>query len=260
MHQLIEDFSFQLIFSAIFGSIFGSFATALIYRLPNGVNWVSKRSECTKCKHKLGFFDLFPIFSYLFLKGKCRYCGSKFGNKYFLVELANTLIFVLIIINFGINLKSVILCLLAFSLLVLSVIDFEHYIIPDEINIFILILGVVYRCFTFPDFENLLFMPLFCLLFAMFLRWLMFVWKKREGLGFGDVKFFLAAGFFLEFTNFPAFLFISGLTGILIAIMWKILKKGELFPFGPALGISVFICFIYPEIGELIINATHKLI
>lgn len=260
MHQIFQDSLLFYTASAILGLVFGSFATALIYRLPREENWVSKRSACPKCKTKLRIPDLFPVLSYIISGGKCRYCGVKFGCFYLIIELLHLSTFLIVAYMFGPSLKGLILMLLAFFLIVLSAIDFEHYIIPDEINIGIVLLGISYQIFSGPNIVNLLYMPLFCLGFSLFLRYLMYFWKKREGLGLGDVKFFLAVGFFLEPLSFPAFLLLSGLSGVMIAIIWRLLKKGELFPFGPALAAALFLCFAFPEIGTLFVNYSNNLL
>lgn len=71
----------------IMGTVFGSFCTLAIYRIPRKKNITNERSFCPNCKHKLGFFDLIPVFSYIFLGGKCRYCHKKISNSYFIIEL-----------------------------------------------------------------------------------------------------------------------------------------------------------------------------
>ena len=85
----------------IIGIYFGSFFTLATYRLPKKENITHKHSYCPNCNHKLGIFDLIPIFSYLFLKGKCHYCKNKIGIRYFLFELLTGIVFVL----FGLSLK-----------------------------------------------------------------------------------------------------------------------------------------------------------
>jgi leader peptidase (prepilin peptidase)/N-methyltransferase len=246
----------------IYGMVFGSFATALIYRMPRDENWVHARSKCPKCGHKLNFLDLFPVFSWLFTRGKCRYCKTSFGRSYVYIELLMAALFTTIYLINGLSVQTIIICLLGFATVVLSAIDFEHYIIPDEVNIFVFILGVVYQVSISTDVEflvmQLLVSPLAMFAFAMFLRWLMYFLKKREGLGFGDVKFFIAAGTFMTLENFSIFLFMSGIIGIIIAIIWRLLKKGEVFPFGPALSIALLLCVIYPQIGSYLNNSLIK--
>lgn len=249
MESLLQDRFFLLFASAIFGAIFGSFATALIYRLPRDINWISKRSFCPKCNHILGILDLLPIFSYIFTFGKCMYCRAKFGTNYLIIELLMVISFVLSSYFFGPTVKTIVISLLAFATIVIFAVDFEFYIIPDEINILIFLLGISCAIYNDAGIEQLIYMPIFYLCLALALRYLMFFWKKKEGLGLGDVKFFLAAGTFLTLEQLPVFLFISGGVGIIIALVWRALKKGEIFPFGPALSLSLLFCVAFPESG-----------
>lgn len=87
-------------FMFLIGTFLGSFFTLAIHRLPLKQNITHERSYCPNCNHKLGFFDLFPIFSYLFLGGKCRYCGKKIARKYLYIELASGIVFLLFYLSF----------------------------------------------------------------------------------------------------------------------------------------------------------------
>lgn len=260
METLLQDKQFILALAILLGLLFGSFATALIYRLPREINWVSKRSACPKCGHALGILDLFPILSYLLTFGKCRYCKVKFGYNYLFIEVSMALGFAIIVNNYGLNFNSAVICLLYFAVLLIFAIDFEHYIIPDEINILIFILGISYGIYNNAGLEQLILMPVIYFSLAMGLRYLMFFWKKKEGLGLGDVKFFLAAGTFLSIESLPTFLFLSGFTGILIAIIWRIMKKGEIFPFGPALAAALLFCFCFPESNKDLVVFIQELL
>ncbi len=260
MESLLQDRFFLFTTAAIFGAVFGSFATALIYRLPREINWVSKRSICPKCEHILGVFDLFPVFSYLFTMGKCRYCKTTFGASYLVIEIAMILSFCLSAYLFGPTFKTVVISLLAFCTIVIFAVDFKYYILPDEINILIFILGISYGIYNGEGVNQLLLMPFFYFALAMGLRWMMFIWKKKEGLGLGDVKFFLAAGTFLSVEALPTFLFISGCSGILIALTWKLLKKGEIFPFGPSLALALLFCVSFPESNAQLIMFIQRIL
>lgn len=260
MESLLQDRTLLLLVSGIFGALFGSFATALIHRLPREINWVSKRSACSKCEHVLGFLDLIPLFSYLFTAGKCRYCKTKFGRGYFFVELLMAVGFIAAAYLFGPSFKTVVICMLVFATIIIFVVDFEHYIIPDEINILIFITGLAYAIYNNAGLHQYILMPLFFFALAMGLRYLMFFWKKKEGLGLGDVKFFLAAGTFLSIESLSIFLFISGFAGLLIAAVWKLLKKGDIFPFGPALAISLLFCVAFPESNQKLMMLVQELI
>lgn len=260
MESLLQDRVSLLALSALMGALFGSFATALIYRLPREINWVTKRSACPKCEHTLGFLDLFPIISYLLSFGKCRYCKTKFGSTYFLIELAMTASFVLTAYMFGPTFKTVIISLLCFATIIIVLVDLEHYIIPDEMNILIFILGITYGIYNDMPIDQMILMPVLYLALALGLRYLMFFWKKKEGLGLGDVKFFLAAGTFLSIESLPIFLFFSGIAGIVIAMIWKLMKKGEIFPFGPALALSLLFCVAFPESNVKLIMFVQEMI
>lgn len=93
---------YALIF--IIGTLFGSFFTLAVYRIPLGKDITHERSFCPNCNHKLGFFDLIPILSYIFLGGKCRYCKQKIRPRYLLLEIASGIIFVLFAVSLRLNL------------------------------------------------------------------------------------------------------------------------------------------------------------
>lgn len=100
--QQIVNIVYMVCFFCI-GTLFGSFFTLATYRIPRKQDIMVKRSYCTSCKHELGFFDLFPILSYVFLGGKCRYCKEKISIRYPLFELANGIFFLLTYILFGMS-------------------------------------------------------------------------------------------------------------------------------------------------------------
>ena len=100
----MNTFFYLIIF--ILGCFFGSFFTLAVYRIPRKEDILIKHSYCPNCNHKLGFLDLFPIFSYLFLRGKCRYCHNKIRPRYFILELFSGIVFLLIAISFKIDLYS----------------------------------------------------------------------------------------------------------------------------------------------------------
>lgn len=260
MTYLLQDSFLLLSLYTISGIIFGSFATALIYRLPRDLDWVKKRSFCTNCNTKLGILDLFPVISYLINLGKCRHCKTKYGFKYLYIELLMGISFLAIGYHFGGNIDSIIFCALTFAIIVMSAIDFEHYIIPDEINIFIFLLGLTYQLHHDANLQQILIMPLLYLTLSLGLRWGIYFWKKREGLGLGDVKFFLAAGMWLDIEKLPVFLMFSGIAGIAIAIIWQVSGKGKLFPFGPALGISLLFCVMFEKETIKLLHSFHNLI
>ncbi len=243
------------IFLIVFlGLIFGSFATAVAYRLPRGKQFITNRSECTKCGHKLGIFDLIPVISWLLQGGKCRHCGVKFGAWYMLTEIALAAMFLGIYFRFGISLQSAILAALALCFIIMIVIDFEHYIIPDGLNLTMFAIGITYQIAIGIAWQQFLFGALLGFVVGLALRWMMFIWKKKEGLGFGDVKFLAVVGLLLTTEMFTIFLFLSGVFGIIIGVMWRITGRGERFPFGPALAISLYFCLLFPDMFDIVMR------
>ena len=139
------------IFVFLYGIVIGSFLNVCIYRIPKKESIVTVGSHCMKCGHQLKWYDLFPLFSFLFLKGKCRYCGTKLSVQYPVIEFTNGLLYIILFAINGINVESVLYCFFVSALLVISVIDFRTMEIPVGINAFILCLGVVH---TIYDYEN----------------------------------------------------------------------------------------------------------
>lgn len=260
MENIIQDRFLITALAAVCGAILGSFATALIWRLPRDIDWKIKRSSCTKCGYKLKALDLLPILSYIISGGKCRNCGANYGVKYLVIELLMLIGFALIFYFVEDLIIAALLSLLYFAVIVLSVIDFEHYIIPNEVNIFIFILSISYAIYINAPWQQIVLNPFFYMALSLFLRWFMYAWKKKEALGLGDVKFFFAVGAFLELELLSPFLFMSGFIGIVIAIIWRIKGYGKKFPFGPALSMSLFLCVAFPEIGDYMLKMTQETI
>lgn len=239
------------VFFFLTGLILGSFATMASYRLIHGGSFFT-RSQCPKCKHKLGFFDLFPLFSYVLQKGKCRYCHKKISKRYPLTELATGAAFFIIATQYGeIPLFATLLCAVALAFIIMIVTDFEEYIIPDEIQISLAILGVLYGYYKGYAMIQMLVMPLICLGIALMLKYGFKLFMKKDGLGMGDVKFFAVAGLYLTPDSLSAFFLMSGLIGVVTAIMWKVLKKGEVFPFGPSLAMALYVLLVFPKSAHI---------
>ena len=118
------------IFVFLYGIVIGSFLNVCIYRIPKKESIVTVGSHCMKCGHQLKWYDLFPLFSFLFLKGKCRYCGTKLSVQYPVIEFTNGLLYIILFAVNGINVESVLYYFFVSALLVISVIDFRTMEIP----------------------------------------------------------------------------------------------------------------------------------
>lgn len=130
---------FLKLYIALLGLVIGSYLNVLIYRIPRNISTVKSHSVCTFCGHQLNFMDLFPLFSYIFLGGKCRYCKAKISPQYPIVEAATALCFILTYAKFGLSIAAVLYAVICSCLIVIAVIDFLHKIIPDRFNIIILV-------------------------------------------------------------------------------------------------------------------------
>lgn len=150
----MNTFLFIIIF--IIGTLFGSFYTLAVYRIPKRQDIIHTHSYCPNCNHKLGLLDLFPIFSYLFLGGKCRYCKQKIRPRYLILEVLSGILFVLIAYLMEINISNVntikiveygfIILYLTFIVLI-SGIDFENKKIDKSVNIYGIGISIVYMVY-----------------------------------------------------------------------------------------------------------------
>lgn len=246
------------VFIFILGSFFGSFLNLLVDRLPKGENVISGRSHCDSCGKPLAFYDLIPIISYLYLRGKCRYCNTSFSYFYPFMEIFTGLIFTfnyfwivnhISIIGIEFFLMLFYFIAISSSLIVIFFADLRHGIIPNQVLIFLLIFSIIYQFFFMrPDFVNHLISGLIC--FSLFL--ILVIITKGRGMGFGDVKFSFLLGFLLGFPSFVLALYAAFLTGAvasIILILWgkKRLHK-DTIAFGPFMALGVFIALFFGDI------------
>jgi leader peptidase (prepilin peptidase)/N-methyltransferase len=235
-----------VLFFAMMGAILGSFANMFIHRLPLQEEFVKTPSHCPKCSGRLGFKNLIPLLSYLWQRGKCHLCAAPISTRYFWVECVCASLFGLIAYLQGVTPLAFLLCAVGLALIILIAIDLEHMIIPDEIQIVLGVLGIGYVWLTDASWVNALMLAVTGVLFGLFLRTVMFVWKMREGLGWGDVKFLGVAGLYLDWHLLTAFCFLSGIAGIITA---PILRNSETkeYPFGPSLAIALMLLLLAPN-------------
>ncbi|MBU0597673.1 prepilin peptidase, partial [Patescibacteria group bacterium] len=119
----------------ILGLVVGSFLNAVIYRLHASVSFIRGRSYCPACKHDLGWWDLVPVASFIFLKGKCRYCKKNISWQYPLVEIGTTIAFLLLLLNFGLGATFFVYLFYASILILVFTYDFRYYLILDRVTL-----------------------------------------------------------------------------------------------------------------------------
>ncbi len=234
------------------GTSFGSFVSLASYRLPRSLDVVRKPSMCPSCGATLRARDLVPLFSWLLAGGKCRHCGEGISPRYPLIELLLGLAFLLFYMQYGLTLEAVMLALLVTTLLLLIVADAETGLLPDEAQIALLLLGIGYHYMLETEYVIPLYGLAAGLVVGLGLRYGYRILKKRDGLGLGDVKFFAIAGLWLGITGLVPFFMLSGILGIATALLWRLLGRGEIFPFGPALAVSLGLCVIFPVVPAFV--------
>lgn len=231
---------FMVIF--LYGIVIGSFLNVCIYRIPQKENIVKVRSHCMQCGHELKWYELIPLFSYIFLRGRCLSCKAKISVQYPLVEATNGILYVLIFAINGINVDSLLYCLLTSALLVLSVIDFRTYEIPLGINIFILALGLIRTAYHYEDWLNHV-IGFFAV--SVFLYIIILITKGR-GIGGGDMKLMAVAGLFLGWQEIIlAFLLGCVIGSVVHIIRMRVSQCDHVLALGPYLSVGVFLSMMW---------------
>lgn len=226
----------------LIGISIGSFLNVCIYRIPKKEDIVFERSHCMSCGNVLKWYELIPLFSFLVQGGKCRNCKTKLSVQYPLIELLNGLIYVWIFMAKGFQPESILLCICASVLIVISVIDWRTYEIPFGCNIIIGILGIV------RVFSNLAHWYDYVIgFFAVSGLFLIIYWiTKGRGIGGGDIKLMAAAGLLLGWQNILLSLMIGSIAGSVIHLaLMKIQGKDRVLAFGPYLAFGIFISMLY---------------
>ena len=238
-----------LILLFLLGLCVGSFCNVLIYRLPKEEEFVRTPSHCMTCGHELKWYELIPLLSWLIQKGKCRACGVKLSPQYPIVEAVNGVMWLLTGILFrGDWLTVALYCGLFSLLMVLSVIDWRTFTIPNGINLAILILGVI-RLVT--DLDNWLgYLIGLVSVSAVFL--LLHVGTGGNGLGMGDVKLVGAAGLLLGWQNMILAVLVGSLGGAVIHSLRMKRGAGRRLAFGPYLAGGIWLAAL---VGEKLIGA-----
>lgn len=228
----------------LFGITIGSFLNVCIYRIPKHEDIVKTRSHCMNCGYQLSWYDMFPVFSYLFLRGRCRKCGAKLSIQYPFIEMLNGIAYLFIVFVNGVNVESLLYCLLTSALLVLSVIDFRTYEIPFGINVFILALGLIRVAVDYTHFLDYL---IGFLSVSMVLAVLYYASKGRA-IGGGDVKLMAVCGLLLGWKLIIlAFLLGCVLGAVIHVIRMKVSGEDHVLAMGPYLSMGVFIAALWGD-------------
>lgn len=268
-----------LICVGILGLIVGSFLNVVIYRLPiimqrewrqqcvellqlpeDAANMSTldafkhlslsfPRSHCPQCKQIIKFFHNIPLFSYLALRGKCAYCGYKISFQYPFVELLCAILSMLIAWSFGVAWETVGALLFVWFLISLSAIDLEHQLLPDNMTLSLLWLGLLFNLFgLYTNLSGAVIGALAGYLFLWLVNQLFKLVTGKEGMGYGDFKLLAALGAWLGWQMLPLIVLFSSFIGAIVGIIFLFIKgqkRDTPIPYGPFLAIAGFIAMLW---------------
>jgi len=266
------------IFVVVLSLLIGSFLNVVVYRLPkimqNGwyqdcreflvdemkdipaknidqLTLSKPDSTCPKCDHKIRFYENIPVISWLLLKGKCSQCKNSISIRYPLVEIATALLSLVIALKYGPTAEAALLMLLTWGLICLTLIDFDHMLLPDQIVLPLLWLGLLVNI-------NATFVPLndavigaavgYGSLFSVF--WLFKLFTGKEGMGFGDFKLFALFGAWVGWQLLPVLILMASVVGAIMGISLMLFKdhqREQAIPFGPYLAIAGWVTILWGE-------------
>ena len=247
----------------LLGLIVGSFLNVVIWRLPRmlAARWggyakdeevvteyeksltLSRPgSHCTTCHTRLEYKHLVPVFSFLFLRGRCGFCGTRISRRYPVVELLSLCVTAALAVAFIGSALLLPALLMGWTLICLAFIDLEHHILPDELTMGLLWVGLLVNGFgMFVSPESAIFGAIGGYLTFSLVFWVFFLVTKKEGLGQGDMKFLAALGAWFGWLALPELILIASLSGLCVNLfllgMGKI-KRSEAVPFGPWLAVA----------------------
>jgi len=224
------------LFVFIFGILIGSFLNVVIYRIPKGESIVFPSSKCQSCQTPLKWYHNVPIFSWLFLRGKCGFCSDKISIQYPLIELATGIIAVALFYKLGLVWYMPVVFAVFTLLLALTMIDFKYMEVPDNLNLLALALSVVTPLFLDSIHDALLAAGGLTLL-----RYYLSFFLNKEAMGEGDI---IVAGTMGALLGFPLFFYALFLSAIL-AIIPSLVARDKAVPFVPFLAMATFIVYIF---------------
>ena len=225
----------------IFGLMIGSFLNVVIYRTPRGESIAFPSSHCTSCNTKLKWYHNIPIFSWVFLGGKCSFCKEPISKQYPLVEFLTGLLWLALFVKLGWVWYFPFVAASFTALLALTVIDLKYYAVPDSVNFFALAMALIQPNSFKIAWDN----PVVSALFAAGGLWLLAkiisVVMRKEAMGGADV---IVAGTMAALLGFPGF-FLALFLSAILAILPSLFAKDTMVPFVPFLALATLIIYLF---------------
>lgn len=264
------------IFVVILSLIIGSFLNVVVYRLPKMMHnsWYTDCREfladeltkipakkiapltlsipcstCPKCGHQIRFYENIPVLSWLFLQGKCSACKNGISARYPIVEATTAALSLVVAIKWGVSIETLLILILTWGLICLTLIDFDHMLLPDQIVMPLLWLGLLVNLQgTFvPLYDAVIgaavgYLSLFCIF------WLFKLLTGKEGMGFGDFKLFALFGAWTGWQLLPVLILMASVVGAIVGISLVVFKKHQreqAIPFGPYLAVAGWVTLLW---------------
>ena len=239
-----------LLFAFLFGLVLGSFLNVCIHRIPEGISIVRPASSCPSCGETIRFYDNIPLLSYALLLGRCRRCGSPISMRYPLVELGTGLLSLALMGRFGPSGTYALALVFVSCLVVVSLIDLKHQVIPDVISLPGILVGIAasFTPWGMVSWTDAAFGAAGGGGFLLAVAWIFQRLTGKEGMGLGDVKLLAMIGAWMGWRALPFVILLSSLAGILIGGTALVLTKRGLrvrIPFGPFLSLGALLVFFF---------------
>lgn len=283
MLQLIDIFKqSQGIFLAvvfIFSLLIGSFLNVMIFRLPVVLQRIWRKqchefletnepvtesmstnslqellvqnSHCIHCKKQIHFYDNIPLLSYLLLSGKCRHCKQRISLQYPIIEGLSATLATIVAVRFGVSWQTIAGCMLTYVLIIQATIDIRHTLIPDELTLPMLWIGLLVSIpALFVNSSSAILGAACGYLCLWLLFWAFYFITKKEGMGYGDFKLLAMLGAWIGWQMLPFTVLCSSVLGSvigLVIIFTKRSKKVLRIPFGPFLAVAGWIALLYGQ-------------
>lgn len=264
---------FHAVLAGLFGLLIGSFLNVVIYRLPKIMerqwaaecaeltgttpdpaekfNLLTPRSRCSSCGHSLHWYENIPVFSYLFLRGKCSVCGASYGLRYPLVEVTAGALFAFCAWRWGWTLTTLVWCGFSAALLALAVIDWDTTLLPDDITMPLLwagLLAAALQLNTAVSLPTALWGAVGGYMSLWLIYWAFKLITGKEGMGYGDFKLFAALGAWFGWPALVPIILMASVIGAVIGMAMKFssgLREGGYVPFGPFLAAAGFTALVF---------------
>jgi len=266
--------TFFVIATGALGLVVGSFLNVVIHRLPVIMDraWTSEcrehlgepipetgeqacfnlltpASRCPHCNHRIGALENIPVISYLFLKGRCKECGTAISPRYPTVELTTALLSIITALHFGYSVETVAALGFTWALVPLFLIDFDHQILPDSITLPLLWAGLFLSLFSvFIDTQSSLIGAMAGYLSLWSIFHLFKLITGKEGMGYGDFKLLAAIGAWVGWQALPVVILFSSVVGAAFGILLIVLKgrdHSQPMPFGPFLAAAGWMTLLW---------------